>query len=72
MNLKSLVLPENLMINENLIVVQNYCSPRENVVVAEQATFLSTNQNQGESEEDSFGRLDFAKLLVIVSFQNLK
>ena len=72
MKLKSLVLPENLMINENLIVVQNYCLPREHVVVAEQATFLSTIQNQGESEEDSFGRLDFVKLLVIVSFQNLK
>ena len=43
--------------NEIHAVVKDYCIVREQVVVAERAMFLSTVQNQGESNDDYLERL---------------
>ena len=58
--LSSLVSPKTIsefMFIENYIVLRDYCRPRDHVVLSERAMFLSTVQNQGESDDDLLGRL---------------
>ena len=73
MKLRSLVSPNKLgkMTFKDLhVVVQNYGRPRQHVVVADRAKFLTTFKNQKLSDDDFLE--DFVELLGIVNFQNLK
>ena len=69
--LRSLIRPRNLIdtpYKDIRLDIQNYISPKERVVTAEKANFLSLIQGVGESDEDSLARLkearycDFEKL----------
>ena len=70
--LRSLMSPRNLIdtpYKDIRLAIQNYISPKERVVTAEKATFLSVIQGEGESDYDFLARLrkearycDFEKL----------
>ena len=69
---KSLMSPRNLRdtpYKDIRLAIQNYISPKERVVTAEGAKFLSVKQSVGESDDDFIARLreearycDFEKL----------
>ena len=70
--LRSLMSPRNLIdkpYKDIRLAIQNYISPKERVVTAERAKFLSVIQGVGESDDDFLARLreearycDFEKL----------
>ena len=70
--LRSLMSPRNLTdtpYKDIRLAIQNYISPKERVVTAERAKFLSVIQGVGESDDDFLARLreearycDFEKL----------
>ena len=58
--LRSLMSPRNLIdtpYKDNRLAMQNYISPKERVVTAERAKFLSVIQGVGESDDDFLKRL---------------
>ena len=58
--LRSLMSPRNLIDNpykDIRLAIQNYISPKERVVTAERAKFLSVIQGVGESDDDFLARL---------------
>ena len=75
--LRSLMSPKKLLDNplkEIRLAMQNYISPKERVVTAERAKFLSVVQGVGESDDDFLARLreearycDFEKLKTVTS-----
>ena len=70
--LRSLMSPRNLidiLYKDIRLAIQNYISPKERVVAAKKANFLSVIQDVGESDDDFLARLreeerycDFEKL----------
>ena len=58
--LRSLISPRNLIDaphKDIRLAIQNYISPRERVVTAERAKFLSVIQGVGESDDDFLARI---------------
>ena len=58
--LRSLMSPRNLIdtpYKDIRLAIQNYISPKERVLTAERAKFLSVIQGVGESEDDFLARL---------------
>ena len=58
--LRSLISPRRLLdtpYKDIRLAIQTYISPKERVVTAERAEFLSVIQGVGESEDDSLARL---------------
>ena len=77
LKLRSLMSPEKLLdtlFKQIRLAIQNYISPKERVVTAERAKFLSVVQGVGESEDDFLARLreearycDFEKLKTVTN-----
>ena len=77
LKLRSLMSPKKLLdtpFKEIRLAIQNYISPKERVVTAERAKFLSVVQGVGESDDDFLARLreearycDFEKLKTVTN-----
>ena len=77
LKLRSLMSPKKLLdtpFKEIRLAIQNYISPKERVVTAERAKFLSVVQGVGEPDDDFLARLrdearycDFEKLKTVTS-----
>ena len=57
--LRSLMRPRNLIVTQYKIrlAIQNYIAPKDRVVTAERAKFLSVIQSVGESDDNVLARL---------------
>ena len=76
LKLRSVMSPKKLLdtpFKEIRLAIQNYISPKERVVTAERAKFLSVDQGVGESDDNFLARLreevrycDFEKLKTVI------